>query len=92
VDPAFRAPLALRSASALTDSLTRAAIIDFEDIFRARLFPSTALIYKSSAGEMRPMLLDPVCDYVLEQRLVFRHFLKEQGLTVDHRCFPGDDR
>jgi hypothetical protein len=84
----FRAPLALRSIRSLSDALQHAAIIDFDDIFRARLFPSAALIYKSSAADIRTALLDLTCSYPTEPRLVFRHFLNEQGLVVRHRCYP----
>jgi hypothetical protein len=84
----FRAPLALRSSRSLSEALQNAAVVDFDDIFRARLFPSAALIYKSSAAEMRTALLDRTCSYPAEPRLVFRHYLNEQGLAVQHRCYP----
>jgi hypothetical protein len=88
----FRAPLALRSGHLLSESLRQAALADFDDIFRSRLYASAALIYKSSAADLRTALLDRTCDSPAEPRAVLLHFLNEQGLSIRHRCYPDADR
>lgn len=85
----IRAPLVLRSGSAIPDALRPLAIADFDDIFRARLYPSAAVIYKSASVQMRTALLDLTCLYPSEPRAVFLHYLKEQGLTIAHPCYPA---
>ena len=88
----IRAPLALRSYNALPPQLKDAAAQDFADIFRARLFPSAALLYKSATASAQTELLDRTCDSSESERLIFFHFVAESGLRVRHRCYPTDDR
>jgi hypothetical protein len=85
----IRAPLVLRSGQSIPDELRAPAVADFDDIFRARLYPSAAVIYKSSSAPMRTVLLDRTCFYPPEPRAVFLHYVKEQGLDVAHRCYPA---
>ncbi len=85
----IRAPLVLRSGQAIPDALRSSAVSDFNDIFRARLYPSAAVIYKSSSAQMRTALLDGTCGYPSEPRAVFLHYVKEQGLSIEHRCYPA---
>lgn len=87
----IRAPLALRSYDALSPELKQAAVTDFEDVFRANLFPSAALLLKA-ATTARTALLDKTCESPEHERLVFLHFADEAGLTIHHRCYPADDR
>ncbi|MBR0851326.1 hypothetical protein JQ543_26515 [Bradyrhizobium diazoefficiens] len=83
----IRAPLVLRTA--IPQELRAPAIADFDDIFRARLYPSAAVIYRSSSERMRTALLDQTCVYPTEPRAVFRHYVKQQGLGIEHRCYPA---
>ena len=85
----IRAPLVLRSGQMIPEPLRPSAVTDFDDIFRARLYPSAAVIYKSSSVQMRTALLDQTCGYPSEPRAVFLHYVKEQGLSVEHRCYPA---
>lgn len=85
----IRAPLVLRSGQMIPEPLRLSAVTDFDDIFRARLYPSAAVIYKSSSAQMRAALLDQTCRYPSESRAVFLHYVKEQGLSVEHRCYPA---
>lgn len=85
----IRAPLVLRLGQTLPEPLRPAAVTDFDDIFRARLYPSAALIYRSSSAQMRIALLDRTCEHPTEPRAVFLHYVKEQGLSIDHRCYPA---
>jgi hypothetical protein len=47
----IRAPLALRGFSALPSALNDYAAQDFEDVFRARLFPSAAMLYQTASAK-----------------------------------------
>ena len=85
----IRAPLALRSFNALPATLQDAAAQDFEDIFRARLFPSAAMLYKGAAAGAQTKLLDRTCAAPEAERLVFLHFVSESGLQVRHPCYPA---
>jgi hypothetical protein len=85
----IRATLVLRSGPAIPDALRPSAVADFDDIFHARLYPSAAVIYKSSSAQMRTVLLDQTCGYPSEPRAVFLHYVKEQGLSIEHRCYPA---
>ncbi|WP_051462764.1 hypothetical protein [Bradyrhizobium sp. URHA0013] len=85
----IRAPMVLRVGQTIPEPLRPAAVTDFDDIFRARLYPSAALIYKSSSAQMRIALLDRTCEHPTEPRAVFLHYVKEQGLSIDHRCYPA---
>jgi hypothetical protein len=87
----IRAPLALRSYDALSPELKQSAVTDFQDVFRADLFPSAVLLLKA-ATTARTALLDSTCDFPEHERLVFQHYVDEAGLTIRHRCFPADDR
>ncbi len=87
----IRAPLALRTFEALSPELRQAAATDFEDVFRATLYPSAAVLLKIATAA-RPLLLDKTCDAPEHERLVFLHFVNEAGLTIHHRCYPADDR
>jgi hypothetical protein len=84
----IRAPLALRSFNALPPALQDAAAQDFEDIFRARLFPSAAILYQGATASAQTKLLDRTCAAPEAERLVFLHFVSESGLQVRHRCYP----
>jgi hypothetical protein len=42
----IRAPIALRAFEALSPALQSDALNDFEDIFRAQLFPSAAILFQ----------------------------------------------
>ena len=88
----IRAPLALRSVNALPPALKDAAAQDFEDIFRARLFPSAAMLYQGATASAQTKLLDRTCAAPENERLVFLHFVSESGLQIRHRCYPSDDR
>jgi hypothetical protein len=84
----IRAPLALRSFNALPPTLQGAAAQDFEDIFRARLFPSAALLHQGAAASSQTKLLDRTCPALEAERLVFLHFVSESGLQIRHPCYP----
>ena len=84
----IRAPLALRSFSALPPALQEAAVRDFEDIFRARLFPNAARLYQGATASAQVKLLDRTCAAPEAERRVFLHFVSESGLKINHRCYP----
>jgi hypothetical protein len=87
-----RAPLALRSFDALSPELKQAALQDFDDIFRAQLFSSAAMLLKTAVASAQATLLDRSCDVPERDRLLFRHFVEEAGVDIHHRCYPRDDR
>ncbi|CAN7488685.1 hypothetical protein LJR220_004438 [Bradyrhizobium sp. LjRoot220] len=84
----IRAPLALRSFDALPPGLQEAAVQDFEDIFRARLFPSAATLYQGAPVGAQTKLLDRTCAAAEAERRVFLHFVSEGGMRIRHRCYP----
>ena len=84
----IRTRLALRSFNALPPVLQDAAAQDFEDIIRARLFPSAAIIYQGATASSQAKLLDRTCAAPEAERLVFLHFVSESGLLIRHRCYP----
>jgi len=88
----IRAPLALRSFDALSPELKEAALQDFDDIFRAQLFSSAAMLLKTAVVSAQARLLDRSCDFPESDRLLFRHFVAEAGIDIHHRCYPRDDR
>jgi len=87
----IRAPLALRSFGALPPALKEAAVQDFEDIFRAKLFPSAVALLKTSASA-QPALLDATCNFPESDRLFFLRLVNDTGSNIRHRCYPSDDR
>lgn len=87
-----RAPLALRSFDALSPELKESALQDFDDIFRAQLFSSAAMLVKIAVASAQARLLDRSCDFPERDRLLFRHFVEETGIDIHHRCYPRDDR
>jgi len=84
----IRAPLALRSFDALPPALQDAAAQDFDDIFRAQLFPSAAMLYRGATAGAQMKLLDRTCAAPETERRVFLHFVSESGLQLRHRCYP----
>lgn len=88
----IRAPMALRAFEALSPALQSDALNDFEDIFRAQLFPSAAVLYRSAPSAVRPRLLDRTCGATQHERQVFLHFVTEAGLPLRHRCYPANDK
>ena len=85
----IRAPLALRSFNALPPALQDAAAQDFEDIFRARLYPSAATLYQGATAGAQAKLLDRTCAAAETERLVFLHYVSEGGSQIHHRCYPA---
>jgi hypothetical protein len=68
------------------------AVQDFADIFKARLFPSAAVLYQSAAAGARTELLDRTCDAPDTDRELFRRYVTDKGLALRHRCYPSDER
>jgi len=87
-----RAPLALRSFNALPPDLRDGAVQDFDDILRSRLFPSAAALYQAATANAQTALLDRTCAVPEAERLLFLHFVTENGLKIRHRCYPSDDK
>jgi hypothetical protein len=87
----IRSPLVLRSPTVFPDFIQQDAVIDFDDIFHSQLYPSAALVYKMAAEKIRPVLLDRICHYPLDQRRIFVHFVSAQGLSIKHACFETND-
>lgn len=86
----IRAPLALRSFNALPPALQDAAAQDFEDIFRARLYPSAATLYQAATAGAQAKLLDRTCAAAETERLAFLHYVSESGSQIrHHRCYPA---
>ena len=88
----LRAPLALRAYGALSPELRSSAIQDFDDVFRARLFPSAATLYQAAAASARTELLDRTCDATEVDRELFRRFITDRGFQLRHPCYPSDER
>ena len=87
----IRAPLALRSFEALSPALKEAAAQDFEDILRAQLFPSAAMILKTGPAA-RAALLERTCKLPENERLLLQHFVVEAGSNIRHHCYPSSDQ
>ncbi|WP_375310690.1 hypothetical protein WHZ77_26670 [Bradyrhizobium sp. A5] len=88
----IRAPLALRVYGALSPELKTSAVQDFDDVFRARLFPSAAALYQAAAASVRTELLDRTCGATEVDRELFRRFITDKGFQLRHPCYPSDER
>lgn len=88
----IRAPMALRAFEALSPALQSDALNDFEDIIRAQLFPSAAVLFQAAPAAVRSRLLDRTCGTTRHERQVFLHFVTEAGLSIRHRCYPSNDQ